>query len=71
MVDSSKVIAARQPGVNSPVDPTGAGDVFFAAYITSRFSNKLPVQEACRYAARIAAQQVEGDYIKINQLGLD
>ena len=57
--------------VNFPVDPTGAGDVFFAAYITSRFSNKLPVPEACRYAARIAAQQVEGDYIRINQLGLD
>jgi sugar/nucleoside kinase (ribokinase family) len=57
--------------VSSPVDPTGAGDVFFAAYITSRFSKQLPVAEACRYAARIAAQQVEGKYITNDQLGIE
>jgi sugar/nucleoside kinase (ribokinase family) len=57
--------------VKCEVDPTGAGDVFFAAYIVSRFSNKMDIPEACRYAARCAAQQVEGNFLTINQLGLD
>jgi len=57
--------------VNSPADPTGAGDVFFAAYIVSRFSNQLSIPEACRYAARIAGLQVAGKYLTIDQLGLD
>ena len=57
--------------VNSPVDPTGAGDVYFAAYIASRFFNEMQIPDACRYAERIAALQVQGKYITINQLGLD
>jgi sugar/nucleoside kinase (ribokinase family) len=57
--------------VKFQVDPTGAGDVFFAAYIVGRFSNNMHIPEACRYAARKAAQQVEGKYITVNQLGLD
>ena len=52
------------------VDPTGAGDVFFAAYIVGRFFYHLQIPDACRDAARIAAQQVEGDYITRNQIGL-
>jgi sugar/nucleoside kinase (ribokinase family) len=56
--------------VNSPGDSTGAGDVFFAAYILSRFSFQMHIPDACRYAARIAARQVEGKYITISQLGL-
>jgi sugar/nucleoside kinase (ribokinase family) len=60
---------AAQP-VNSPIDSTGAGDVFFAAYIVSRFSSQIPIPDACRSAARIAARQVEGKYITLNQLGL-
>jgi len=56
--------------VNSPADPTGAGDVFFAAYILSRFSNRLSIPAACRYAARIAGLQAAGKYLTINQLGL-
>jgi sugar/nucleoside kinase (ribokinase family) len=67
---SGETIKYAAETVNSPVDPTGAGDVFFAAYITSRFSNQMQIPDACRYAARIAAQQVEGKYITINQLGL-
>ena len=57
--------------VKSQVDPTGAGDVFFAAYIVSRFSKQMQIPDACRHAARIAAQQVEGKYITINELGLE
>ena len=56
--------------VNSPVDPTGAGDVFFAAYILGRFLGRKEIDNACRYAARIAAQQVTGKYITIDRLGL-
>jgi len=60
---------AADPAI-SPVDSTGAGDVFFAAYIVSRFSYRMPIPDACRYAARIAARQVEGKYVTINQLDL-
>ena len=68
---SGETIQYAADTVNSPVDPTGAGDVFFAAYIVSRFSNQMQIPDACRYAARIAAQQIEGKYITIHQLGLE
>ena len=57
--------------VESPADLTGAGDVFFAAYITSRFLKQMNISEACRYAAEIAARQVAGKFISANQLGLE
>ena len=44
-------------------DPTGAGDVFLAAYVIARTIHKKDIPEACRSAAKIAAQQVEGNYI--------
>ena len=56
--------------VGTPTDPTGAGDVFFAAYITSRFIKQLQISEACRYAAKIAARQVEGKHISPLKLTL-
>jgi hypothetical protein len=49
-------------------DPTGAGDVFFAAYIANRFSKTLPVRDACRAAARLAARQVAGKFLTRAQL---
>jgi len=49
-------------------DPTGAGDVFFAAYLLSRFIKNRGIAEACRYAAKIAARQVEGTYISLDRL---
>ncbi len=61
---------AAEP-VESSADSTGAGDVFFAAYNTSRFLKQMKVSEACRYAAQIAAKQVEGKYISASQLGLE
>ena len=51
-------------------DPTGAGDVFFASYIVGRFFNRKEIPDACRSAARIAARQVEGNYIANIQLNL-
>ena len=51
-------------------DPTGAGDVFFAAYLLSRFIKKQGIAQACQYAAKIAARQVEGTYISLDRLVL-
>ncbi len=51
-------------------DSTGAGDVFFAAYNVGRFIKKKDVFDASSYAARLAARQVEGEYIRQVQLGL-
>ena len=49
--------------IKTLVDPTGAGDVFLAAYIVSRLVDKKDIPDACIYAAKIAARQVEGKYI--------
>jgi sugar/nucleoside kinase (ribokinase family) len=51
-------------------DPTGAGDVFFAAYLLSRFIKNRGIADACQYAAGIAARQVEGTYISLDRLVL-
>lgn len=51
-------------------DPTGAGDVFFAAYTISRFSKRSSIADACCYAAKIATRQVEGNYIALERLSL-
>jgi len=56
--------------IKTPVDPTGAGDVFFAAYIASRCKDRKDVPEACIYAAEIAAQQVAGKYITKDVIAL-
>lgn len=52
-------------------DSTGAGDVFFAAYIVGRFFKKKDVIEASSYAANLSARQVEGAHIKPNELRLN
>jgi len=57
-------------GAVSRVDPTGAGDVFFAAYLVSRWSDGKDVHTACRYAAGIASRQVAGSYIAASTLRL-
>ena len=56
--------------VKTPVDSTGAGDVFLAAYVVSRFVDKIDIPDACMYAAKIAARQVEGKYITKDALAL-
>jgi sugar/nucleoside kinase (ribokinase family) len=65
-----KIVEYAAEYVENSTDLTGAGDVFFAAYITSRFTNQMQISEACRYASQIAARQVEGKYISLNKLGL-
>ena len=54
--------------VKSFEDPTGAGDVFLAAYIIGRFLHQKNNSNACAYAASLVARQIEGDYIKKNTL---
>ena len=56
--------------IKSKQDPTGAGDVFFAAYVISRFLNRCPAADACKSAAKLAARQIEGNYIKPEDLCL-
>jgi sugar/nucleoside kinase (ribokinase family) len=44
-------------------DPTGAGDVFFAAYLAGRRHEGWTERESLEHAARIAAQHVSGRYL--------
>jgi sugar/nucleoside kinase (ribokinase family) len=56
--------------VDSITDPTGAGDVFLAAYLISRFQKKQNITDACRYAAKLSAEQISGKYITQDVLNL-
>ena len=56
--------------VEAAVDPTGAGDVFFAAYLASRLFNNQNIADACRNAARLAGRQVAGRHITHDRLAL-
>lgn len=53
---------ASEP-VSAVVDPTGAGDVFLAAYTVARFRNRDTVARSGRYAAKLAASHVAGRYL--------
>ena len=57
--------------VTNPVDPTGAGDVFLAAYVTERLARRRSIPDACRHAADLAARQVAGRFITDDVLALD
>jgi sugar/nucleoside kinase (ribokinase family) len=57
--------------VKSDGDPTGAGDVFLAAYVIGRFLKNRSIADASKYAAKIAARQIEGNYIKPDDLSLE
>ena len=68
---SSDMIRYESPRVSHVVDPTGAGDVFFAAYLVSRLREHRSVRAACKQAAFIAARQVQGRYIPEDCLKLE
>jgi sugar/nucleoside kinase (ribokinase family) len=51
-------------------DTTGAGDVFFAAYVAERVYRGAPIEQACTRAAAVASQQVAGTFIQPGQLAL-
>jgi sugar/nucleoside kinase (ribokinase family) len=56
--------------IDAVSDPTGAGDVFFAAYLLSRFTRNQEIARAWGYAADKAARQVEGKFIAVDRLVL-
>ena len=53
-----KAAAVRTNG-----DSTGAGDIFLAAYVIDRMLNRQTIPHACKYAAKLAARQIDGNYI--------
>ncbi|MBN1999991.1 hypothetical protein JW935_20730 [candidate division KSB1 bacterium] len=54
--------------VDNVVDPTGAGDVFFASYLHSKYYKKTSDREALDFAAGIAARQISGRFIAAEEL---
>ena len=56
--DAVEHVAARQ--IDQPVDPTGAGDTFSAAYLTARAGGGEPV-DAARQAADTVGTFLAGD----------
>lgn len=52
-------------------DPTGAGDVFFAAYLAARLAGRQSPREAARQAATLATRQVEGGWLEAGLLEID
>ena len=58
-----KAAAVRTNG-----DSTGAGDIFLAAYVIDRMLNRQTIPDACKYAAKLAARQIDGNYINSEYL---
>lgn len=56
--------------IDGVVDTTGAGDVFFAAYVLARIHELADVGDACRRAAVQAARHVSGNLIDPDLLSL-
>jgi sugar/nucleoside kinase (ribokinase family) len=56
--------------VDEPVDPTGAGDVFFAAYTAARLHLRRTPAAAGRHAARLSSEHVTGCYLPAGLLNV-
>lgn len=56
--------------VEGAVDPTGAGDVFLAAYTVARFQLRLSAAAASRRAAQLSAEHVAGRLFPADLLDL-
>ena len=68
---SGDTIEYESVPVESVEDPTGAGDVFFAAYLAGRRHEEWTGSESLAHAARVAARNVAGNYIPAKWLSLD
>jgi len=64
-------ISFRAIPINNFTDFTGAGDVFFAAYLTKHLYHGEEISRSCDYAARIASLKIKGGYIPPSDLDLD
>ena len=49
-------------------DPTGAGDIFLAAYVIGRMLNRQKIPDACKYAAKLVSRQIDDNYLKLESL---
>ncbi len=56
--------------VKETVDTTGAGDVFFAAYLVHRVLEGASIAQAAEHASAIAARHIAGQHITRQQLAL-
>ena len=63
-------IPFRAMPVKNFTDFTGAGDVFFAAYLIKHLYHGEEISTSCDYAARIASLKIKGDYIPYSDLDL-
>ena len=70
ILSSGQVVIYDAANVNRVIDTTGAGDVFFGAYLASRIHSGQSVQESCEHAAFVVGQHVEGLYIREEELRL-
>ncbi len=57
--------------VATVADPTGAGDVFFAAYLAHRLHRGVGIATAAQRAAALASRHVEGGFIDTVMLRLE
>lgn len=64
----ASAVSYTAPTVKTGGDATGAGDIFLAAYVVKRLLEQHPIADACRYAANLAARQIEGNYIQEDDL---
>jgi sugar/nucleoside kinase (ribokinase family) len=58
----------RAAPVDDIADPTGAGDVFFATYLTYHLYEGADIDAALHRAAALSARQVEGRFINADEL---
>ncbi len=63
-------IPFRAMPVKNFTDFTGAGDVFFAAYLIKHLYHGEEISTSCDYAARIASLKIKGSYIPYSDLDL-
>ena len=70
ILQSGQVVNYNASHVSRVIDTTGAGDVFFGAYLAPRIHGGQSTPEACEHAAFVVAQQIEGLYIREEDLRL-
>ncbi len=68
---AAPVISYAAAAIKSKGDPTGAGDIFLAAYVVEHLWKQRPILDACEYAAGLVARQIEGKFIKEDELHIE
>lgn len=70
VVSDGGTVVYRAGCVDKVMDPTGAGDVFFAAYLIGRYVQGLQPEASSEEAAAVAARHVAGRFISREVLSL-